>query len=450
MKNKVRESSLFIVVLMLVFSFFLFGSVQAAEKKFEGVTLTIPTMHGWRCFMPAVERVGEFEKATGIKIKYSLLPYYEMIEKEYIEAAAKAGVYDFATADHEGIPTLRESGAMLPLNKFIEKEYGSIEAWKEKLWPIVEVSFDEKGNVLFYPFHANQMYGVYRKDLFDDPKEKKAFKKTYGYELRPPKTFEELVDTAKFFTRDIDGDGKIDVWGIVLAGNYKQSLREYFDLTTAMGVNAKALDEQGRVRIRKGTKDYEMSLKAAQYWHDLIYEYKVSPPNATDLGHAQIWEMWKKGKIAMSHFWWGDYWPSAEIKIPGPVGSFALPHLPGVERYGWGSWWTLGIFKTCRHPEAAFEYLRWVTSEEIQYAMSEYSGQASPSKNYTEYGAKKGWVAPALLEELKKASYPWQNIYSWQMMELYRTHLQEMLSGAITPEEMVDRIAKGLQEIFKR
>ena len=42
---------------------------------------------------------------------------------------------------------------------------------------------------------------MYRRDLFDDPKEKAAFKGKYGYDLAAPATYDQLRDIAEFFTR---------------------------------------------------------------------------------------------------------------------------------------------------------------------------------------------------------------------------------------------------------
>ena len=50
---------------------------------------------------------------------------------------------------------------------------------------------------------------AYRKDLFDDPKEKAAFKKEYGYDLKVPETWEEYLDAGAFFTRPEKG-----LWGL--------------------------------------------------------------------------------------------------------------------------------------------------------------------------------------------------------------------------------------------
>ena len=56
-------------------------------------------------------------------------------------------------------------------------------------------------NIYALPINQDSMGLVYRKDLFEDPKEMEAFKAKYGYELAPPKTYDELRDIAEFFTR---------------------------------------------------------------------------------------------------------------------------------------------------------------------------------------------------------------------------------------------------------
>ena len=43
--------------------------------------------------------------------------------------------------------------------------------------------------------------GAYRKDWFEDPAEKAAFKAKYGRELAVPETWEEFQDVAEFFQR---------------------------------------------------------------------------------------------------------------------------------------------------------------------------------------------------------------------------------------------------------
>src|SRR5438876_12190426 len=60
---------------------------------------------------------------------------------------------------------------------------------------------ENSGNIYALPINQDCMGLVYRRDLFDDPKEKSGFKAKYGYELAVPETYDQLRDIAEFFTR---------------------------------------------------------------------------------------------------------------------------------------------------------------------------------------------------------------------------------------------------------
>jgi len=60
------------------------------------------------------------------------------------------------------------------------------------------VTMDD-GKVMAVPQYWNAPMYFYRKDLFDDPKNKSDFKAKYGYELGVPTTWDQLVDIADFF-----------------------------------------------------------------------------------------------------------------------------------------------------------------------------------------------------------------------------------------------------------
>ena len=81
------------------------------------------------------------------------------------------------------------------------------------------------GSGEYWGLPANQdAYGLmYRKDLFEDPKEKEAFKAKYGKDLAPPQTYQDAKEIAEFFTRPDQG---LYGWG-------QMGGREYDFATTA-------------------------------------------------------------------------------------------------------------------------------------------------------------------------------------------------------------------------
>src|SRR5207237_7143928 len=61
------------------------------------------------------------------------------------------------------------------------------------------------GHYWAYPTEGDANGWAYRKDLFTDPKEMADFKAKYNYDLGVPKTWAQLMDIAKFFTRKDKG-----------------------------------------------------------------------------------------------------------------------------------------------------------------------------------------------------------------------------------------------------
>ncbi len=60
-------------------------------------------------------------------------------------------------------------------------------------------------NVYGLPFHDGPECCVYRRDLFEDVGERAAFRVRYGYDLAPPRTWQQFDDIAHFFTRPEEG-----------------------------------------------------------------------------------------------------------------------------------------------------------------------------------------------------------------------------------------------------
>ncbi len=66
-------------------------------------------------------------------------------------------------------------------------------------------------NYYALPYDGDVVTLFYRKDIFEDPLYKNAFKKEYGIALRVPDTWDDYNRIASFFSKqDRDGDGKTD------------------------------------------------------------------------------------------------------------------------------------------------------------------------------------------------------------------------------------------------
>jgi len=172
----------------------------AGSKPNAKVTLTFIWHAGDRAnLFQKIAR--QYTEETGVEIKAVLPPmtneWYERIAGEF---ARKGAGFDLCIFDSQNMSEFASQGHVVRLNDWL-KQSRKISA--ADFAPSVLKRYAEypenSGNIYALPINQDCMGLVYRRDLFDDPKEKSAFKAKYGYELAVPETYDQLRDIAEFF-----------------------------------------------------------------------------------------------------------------------------------------------------------------------------------------------------------------------------------------------------------
>ena len=449
-----------VVMLVLLVTLFSFQSLHAEEyiegtfpqllagKPFAGKTITVTTMGGWACWMPAADLIPEFEQMTGIKVRQALKTYDELPSLTLIALTQKKGEYDVI-----GLQPYAKGvfPYLTPLNNRIEKAWGSIEKMEDWYFP-PQKDYQYEGEYISLSFHANNQVLYYRKDLFEDPTEKKNFKEQFGYELAPPDTVEKLNDVATFFNRPPG------LYGITANFAPAMSQTAWFDFylcSTGEGW----VDDNFRPTFREG-KNREIGIKIAQWQQDAIYKYKFMNKDSITFETGHVSDFFMGGKAAMAYGWLSDYWPrmrddpAVKARI-GEVGSVEFPSFApdNVRRGAWASWWFMGIPKDSKNPDAAWEFVKWVLNEKQQRAMAHDGGQLPPMIDLAyRMAIDPGGSNPqALYEHMTKSSVPIVNPYMAlePLREGWKLHAS-MMANQITPEEFVDGFAEITDRLMKK
>ncbi|MEM2921780.1 MAG: hypothetical protein QXF26_05620 [Candidatus Bathyarchaeia archaeon] len=193
-----------------------------ASEPYRGTTLTIM----YEAVPGAVweeQNLGPwFEKVTGIKIRWESMSNFDTILKSLQDAQTKGGIYDAVGSDQDMMAfyIYNQSGANISQLLRDKPELKPPHFDPEDFYARASYS-DSKGDL--YALHAYNAFAgtVYTKSWFTDPKEKEAFEKQYGYELKPPLewardalrsgnvkddwTTDKARDVAEFFTRPDEG-----------------------------------------------------------------------------------------------------------------------------------------------------------------------------------------------------------------------------------------------------
>jgi len=367
-----------ISTLILAVTLILVGDSVVSFAETEGITLHVLARAPW----PVSKEAANYEKITGVKVNIELHPYLTLQQKVFAELASRGGHYDIFFIDVPWVPQLIHH--LEPLTPYIiDPQIGDPERLNIKdfvpsvfldtsvydlskphrrppfIDPINIQTLKKEGfDVMGIPVQPNVLVMAYRKDLFDNPSYKKEFKQKYGRELTVPRTWEEFIEVAKFFTRDTDGDGEIDLYGTTLmAKRHESSFCDFKTLLASFG--GRLFNENMRAAFNSSE-----GVAALELYNDLINKYKVTPPGVLTYTWEEARTAFKSGLTAMTM----NYSP-----VEGPPGSeIGYAKVPGKKmpdgtiNYGphFGTW-QLSINKYSKHKKAAYKFIEWITSAEV-------------------------------------------------------------------------------------
>jgi multiple sugar transport system substrate-binding protein len=364
-----RRKILKVVVLMLfMFSLLFFlGSGNKGddedetpvkkEKKVKEITLTVAVLSGVHKdpFLATAPKFKEMHPEVTINVvEY---PFSDIYEKLMLESTSHSGAIDIFELANGWVPDFAEGNFILPLDDYFAKK----DPWLDDIFPAFKglMKYNNKYYVLLLDGDVFMTY--VRKDLFEDPKEKSAFKRKYGYELKMPETWDQFADMSEFFVRDTDGDGENDLFGSAFmlgrihgAFTFMQFLHSfggsYFDPDTMKpGVNSK--------EAMNGYKMIERLLKSG-------------PPDGAAWNYTEMHNAFLHGDIAMMVEWneaTFEIWEESRVKdkiLYGPAPGVMIGgklHRPALQAWGWCA----AISSDSKNPDMAYEYLHFNASPKV-------------------------------------------------------------------------------------
>lgn len=207
--------------------------------------------------------------------------------------------------------------------------------------------------LVYMPWQNNITAMVYRKDLFEEK----------GIEI--PKTWDEFLEAAKALTEDTDGDGKIDRYGCVFAGQRNDSAESRFQ-TFALTYGCDFVTDNGDGTYTSGFGIDEFK-EAMESFVNLAVNEGVTPPGFTEIGYSEAYTMIAAGEACMffspSNVLGGIY--TANPEMEGKMGSFPMPTNEGVDPITSFSSVGMTISNTCENPEVAADFLKYMTSVDV-------------------------------------------------------------------------------------
>lgn len=217
------------------------------------------------------------------------------------------------------------------------------EGWMEDMVPARFTPWAYHNRIYGIPHDLHPVVLLYRDDLF----------KASGIEMTDVKTWDEFIIAAKNVTRDIDDDGKIDQFAIVL-DNKTES--DYFNFLLQRGGGF--FDKNGDIVI-----DSDIAIETLEFYSSLFNKHKIATPvYGTWHGDPSNFAAMQDGKILsiLAPDW---YVGILKSQVPQMAGKWKAIGMPAWEEGGRRTTTRggtmIGITKQCKNPDLAWELIKF-------------------------------------------------------------------------------------------
>jgi len=257
----------------------------------------------------------EFGDLTGISItKLQDISAFDIPQRAMAEALSKSPEFDFFHVDTNMIPSLASAGLLEPLDDYMAAadfkinavgDFGKFLTYKGKTYGITT-----DGNV-----HVQFV----RKDLFENPDERKAFADKHGRELTWPETWEEDLEIMKFFHRPDQ-----DLWGSANLRDRGSSVAWWYMYLHSAGGFPFTDDMDPNI-------DNEIGEYAFQTYLDVK---QVSHPEAAGWGTPQMIPRIINGQAYSCQYWDGVAALAENPEKSKTAGKWLFGPVPGSKKSG--------------------------------------------------------------------------------------------------------------------
>ena len=333
-------------------------SLEKAAAPYRGqkINILVPT---WVKSTQAAAK--DFFDLTGIEVEVIQLPYSDHYEKTLLDARMGTGSYDINCMQYTWV-VFHTAGLLADINQFLNDKN------------LVDPNYDggDFVGLEHYAMHQGKQYALgftatalslyYRADLFEDPNNMRLFRSKYGYDLKPPQTWEQFLQIAQFFNDDVDwkspngerGHGLI-TWAKRGPDQWYQFLNRFAGMVyLEQGKKLDMIDDGYNV-----TFNNEFGVRALQNFKDGI---KFAPAGALEVDYTVSRQLFQAGRAAMVEQWHSFLQPINDPTKSQVAGKVKVASLPGNRPCIGG--WSLGILKSSKHKEAAFLFAQYLSNRE--------------------------------------------------------------------------------------
>ena len=257
-----------------------------------------------------------------VTIVPDLVPYGPLWhDKIAAQFAIHGDGFDFAMWDSQSTAEFAGGGHAYSINKvFEESKYLKAGLFSPLSLKLYGEYPDDSGKYWGLPVNQDAYGMMYRKDLFEDPKEKEAFKAKYGRDLEFPQTYEDAKQVAEFFTRPDKG---LYGWG-------QMGGRPYDFATSASNPFLWSYGGElwnAQTHEVKGYLNSPASIQGVQAYVEM---FKYGPPGSQSWDWDAVNSAFQQGHLAMAMQWYYFNGSNSDPKVNPYAAKTGFGVTPGA------------------------------------------------------------------------------------------------------------------------
>jgi multiple sugar transport system substrate-binding protein len=297
----------------------------------------------------------EFGRKEHVTVKVHQIPWANFQDQVFQEFGKSTTAFDIVVGDSQWLGRGATKGLYLDLTSWLP-----VAVDIKALHPLALKYLAEyptgSGHYFAAPAETDAMGWAYRKDWFNDPLEKAAYKKKFKKELVVPETWEDLKTVAEFFTRpDKKRYGNV----LVTGRGYDDIVMGFEQVLYAFGGtwgDPKTLKVQGALNSAD-------AVRALDFFKTLL---RYAPPGGSKLGYGEALEPFVNNTSAMLMNYFA-FFPDLAKKMGDKVGFFPMPRN-GARRYAslGGQGFSISAKAPPAQQELARKFIAWFLEKPTQ------------------------------------------------------------------------------------
>jgi multiple sugar transport system substrate-binding protein len=376
------------------------------------------------------------EEHPDIEFEAIPLDLHKLHGELFEKGGLRSGTWDIGFLSTDWIAEAVDDGVIEELTPYLQRK--PVADWPQG-WArsIVEpLVFGDKLYTL--PWHDGPECLIYRCDLFEDSGERAAFRNQYGYDLKPPATWQQFTDIAHFFTRPAE-----NLYGTLFAA-FPDGHNTLYDFALQLWSRGGEFeDENGNAIL-----DAPEAVAALEFYRNTIRDASMCYPGAEQFDSTRSGDVVLSGAIAMMVNWFGF---AARCDRPGSplrgkIGIAPIPAEEGTVPASLSVFWTLGIGSGSKHKQAAYDFLHFLTQPELDLGIVKHGTVGVRLSTWRDAQVQRQIPAYSKIEEISLGA---RKLPRSKNLPAFAAILNDVAIEALTTEEASKAIlAKAQQRIF--